>query len=588
MKRVIKYLINFIEKYKTLEIIGLLITILYTIAVFLAPYASRYLIDDVLTTNSYEKLYYGILIFFVICIAQPLTGYVKDYIFLYISELISLDTRNKLFSKVVKAPLMFFDKTSKGEIISRIVNDGRQISDFVTNIFIVLIKNIILLVMVIVGMLILSPLITSIVIMFFLVYFIINIIISKKFEKLSSASLVNFDQFCTNIDQTVDNIVLIKTFMLEKHTESQYVKLLNKIYKNNMKTGKLRYLLDSLSSAIVVLSLTIIYGLGAILIMKHQLTIGTVVALGLYFQIFVQPIQELMNSNIKFREVVPIVERLNNYLYMQEEKNINPIITDMNSNLSGTNIEISNLCFDYQKDLDTIEVLHCLNMAIDNLGFYGIVGNSGSGKSTIAKILLGMYMPQKGQINICINGHALQSLSELRANISYVSQEVEMFNMSIRQNLLIGNPTASEEEIIDVCKKLNIHNKIISLPNGYEDVINEKINLSGGEKQRLSIARAYLKNATINIFDEITSSLDKSCEDNVDDIIHELSEKSIVIFITHKLQSLVDAKRIFVLHNGKIVQQGTHQELSSQIGVYQTMLQTKTISEEDNKYEINC
>jgi len=284
MKRFITFLFNYIKKYHALEIAGLFFTLLYTVAVFLAPYASQYLIDKVLIAQSYRKLYIGIFIFFLVCIAQPITGFIKNQIFLNISESISLETRKKLFSKIIKSPLTFFDETKKGSIVSRIVNDGRQLSDFVTNIFVVIVKNVLLIALILIGMFIMSPIVTLIVIIFFASYFGINLIVSKKFEKLSSASVKQFDQFCTNIDQSVNNINIIKTYLLEKKTEQHYTELLKNIYNNNKKIGTLGNILDSVSNAIVIISLSFIYGFGAIMVMHHQLTLGTVVALGLYFR----------------------------------------------------------------------------------------------------------------------------------------------------------------------------------------------------------------------------------------------------------------------------------------------------------------
>ncbi|CDZ23311.1 ABC transporter [[Clostridium] cellulosi] len=582
MKRFITFLFNYIKKYHALEIAGLFFTLLYTVAVFLAPYASQYLIDKVLIAQSYRKLYIGIFIFFLVCIAQPITGFIKNQIFLNISESISLETRKKLFSKIIKSPLTFFDETKKGSIVSRIVNDGRQLSDFVTNIFVVIVKNVLLIALILIGMFIMSPIVTLIVIIFFASYFGINLIVSKKFEKLSSASVKQFDQFCTNIDQSVNNINIIKTYLLEKKTEQHYTELLKNIYNNNKKIGTLGNILDSVSNAIVIISLSFIYGFGAIMVMHHQLTLGTVVALGLYFQTLVQPISELLNNNMKIHEILPIVQRIEEYINLPEEQNV----MSPSPNLANeTRIDIDNLSFHYVKNGRIINVFDNLNLNITGNGLYGIVGKSGSGKSTIAKLLLGLYNPQKGNISINVGQKHLSTNRDIRNNISYVQQDAEFLNTSIRQNLLLGNPNATEEEIVDICKRLNLHDKIMALPHGYDDVINEKINLSGGEKQRLSIARAYLKHSPINIFDEVTSSLDKTCETGVLEIIKELATNSVVILITHKTQSLLDAKKIFVIQQGHVAQQGTHNELIAQKGIYQDLFQSDLIQEGHLKYE---
>lgn len=559
MKDTINFFLHILKKHKMKECIGVGITIIYTITIFLTPYISKYLIDNILVSSNIHKIYQGILIFMGVCIAQPIFGFIRDILFLTLSEEMTYEIRNNVFYKIINAKMEFFDATPQGEIVSRIVNDGRGIGDFISNVFIVILKNVVLCILVLIGMIIMCPVITLIVIVLFIIYVLINIYMSKIFRSAAEKSLHIYDEYCTNITQSLTNIFLIKTVQVEKNMSEEYESNLKKIYKNNLKVGRLRAVLNGVSNIIVVISLSIIYGMGAIMTLQGSITLGTVVALGLYFQSLVQPIQELINNNVRFQQMIPIVKRIKEYLELEQEsikqKNYNELVL-----LGKNRLNLTDVSFSYKNNPKDIIALKEINIDIMQNGLYGIVGRSGSGKSTIGKIVMGFYEADEGDVAIYKNGRYLNTLEERRSEISYTAQDIQILHKSIIENLRLGNE-APFEEIVQVCQKLGLHDKISSFKEGYNHILSENAELSGGEIQRLGIARACLKKASFYIFDEVTSALDKTTCNAVKDILYNLSRIAIVIVITHEMSVLENADCIYVVNKGKLVDSGNPEDV---------------------------
>jgi ABC-type bacteriocin/lantibiotic exporter with double-glycine peptidase domain len=547
MKSIRGIIFGLIKPYLRWQIIGFVLTVVYAVAVFASPLVSRYLIDEVIPAHSLKKLYFGIIVFCLVLLSQPLVGYLKDIVFLHITENIVLDIRKRLFNKLLLAPLSFFNRSTKGEIISRVVNDGKEAGEFISDFFIIAVKNIILIALIIAGMLYLSISLTMIVILVISFFSFLNFKLSKKLTSLSSDVQRNRDRMCTAVNQTINSIMTVKAFLLEKKERQKYGDVLEKTFKDNLRIWFLAIILNNVSQIIVILSLCVIYGLGSISVMRNRLTLGDVVALGLYFQLMVQPVNELLANNIELRKNIPIFKRIDEYLEMESEYQEDAEKERLN-NLGE--IVIKDLGYGYE---DGTEVLSGVNMVFPPRGLVALIGASGSGKSTLVKLLLGLYKPTSG--DIYVNGLSIRKidLEALREQISIVAQEMEFFNESIKENIRCGKPDATDEEITELCKKLKIHEKILSLPLGYDSVLMETVNLSGGEKQRLAMARALIKNPSVFIFDEPTSALDKENEARIREIIETVSKERLVIVIAHKASTIVNADFIYAFKDKRVV-----------------------------------
>jgi len=575
MNLLIKRIIKLIRAYTVWEIVGFFLTVFYALATFGSPIVSKYLIDEVIPTASTHKLYWGLAIFFLVCVAQPVVGYFKDQVFLNITEKVTYDIRERMFSKIVHAPMGFFDRTNKGDIISRLLNDGRSASQFITNFFVIFIKNVLMIVTIAIGMLYLSARLTAFVAGLFLLFFLINWAMSKKFSKLSLEQQQNYDLMCTGINQMAESILTIKSFSFEESVKDKFRTVLTRCYKANKKIMSLNILLNNLTNVLVVLSLCVIYGLGSLSVMQGKMTLGTVIAMGLYFQLLVQPVYELLDNNIELNRTVPIFDRVFEYFEMENEQ-----IKSGSAPQAGGDIRVENVSFSYKED--GVNALHDLTLTIPGRGLSAFVGHSGAGKSTLVKLLLKLYMPDSGRIMIGEEDLSGIETDRLRRSISFVSQDIDLLNTSIRDNIRCGKADVTNEEITGVCKRLRLHDKVAALPEGYDSVITERINLSGGEKQRLAIARALVKKPSLFIFDEPTSALDPENEMIIRDIMEELAREHAVIAIAHKMTTILNADTIFVFEKGRVVETGRHEGLLQTSGIYADFLQSPDLSRESH------
>ena len=553
MKKFLKDLWEIAKIYKWYEFMGLIFTILYTTAVYIAPRISRYLIDEVMPSDSLQKLKVGILIFLVGCLCQPIFSYLKDIIFLSVSENMTISFREKMFNKIINAPMDFFDTSNNGAIVSRISNDGRSISAFITNFFIVFLKDIVLIIMVLIQMMIYSKEITLTVTFLYSIFFFFNWKISKKFSPMSKEIQKNYDQICIKINRSVTSINTIKAFNRENQVKDEFKEIIETNYSNNIKFRKLGLFINSFGNTMTITALAIIYGMGSLFVMDGTMTIGTVVALGFYFQILVQPIYELLNTNIDIHTLMPILDRINEYINLETER-----VSDGNSDITSIEeIEMKNVSFKYKNGSQS---LNNINLKFPSKGIFAIVGDSGAGKSSLIKLLSAFYNSYDGEIRV--NQKELKSygVSDVRKVISLVSQDIELLNESIKDNIKMGRDI-EESQIKEVIKKLNLEETINKLEERYETIINERVNLSGGEKQRLSIARALVEDSLVYIFDEPTAALDTINEKKVKDILEELSKEKLVIIITHNLSLLNKADCIYTMKNGEIVERGSYETL---------------------------
>ena len=555
MRTVLGKVFSITKKYIKYQIIGFIFTILYTIAVFLSPILSQYLIDVVIPTNSLAKLKVGILIFFLGCVAQPIFAYLKNIVFMWISENTTIYFRREMFKRVINASMDFFDESNSGAIVSRISNDGRSVSEFITNFYTVFIKNIVLVIMIIIGMFSISIPITAIILSVFGLYFLTNAKIAYKFNGMSKKIQESYDRICIKIDHSIESINTIKMFNKQECEIAEFQNIIQDNYHNNVAMRKLNLTINSVSNGVMIACLSLVYGLGSLMVLEGKLTLGAVVALGLYFQMLAQPIYELINNNIDIQSILPIIERIEEYMNIPTEDK-----EEMNLELSNLKmLQIKDVSFKYKNG---VSALKKVNLQLPDKGVFAIVGDSGAGKSSIIKLLSGYYSTYEGEILLNEEELRKYSIKSIRENISIVCQDTELINDTIKNNIAYGNDL-SDKQIEDLLKRVNLHHTIAKLDNGYETIVNERVNLSGGEKQRLCIARALAKEAMIYILDEPTAALDTINEGKIKEIIEELGKEKLVILITHNLNLLNKTDGIFVMKQGEVIEQGNYETLTN-------------------------
>ena len=363
--------------------------------------------------------------------------------------------------------------------------------------------------------------------------------------------------------ETYNKSKLTKFFSLE----DKNIDKVNKLLKEELKLRYKHIWIDSLPWPISVLveAITMYAILYYVLNIDSEISLGTVYIFLYYIRQCFSPLKELFNQIEEIQTSQVSLERINTILSIQEKEEINKGLNI--ENLKG-NIEFKNVDFQYNSN----KLFENLNFKIEPNKMIAIVGKSGEGKSTILKLISKGYSVDSGKV--LIDNYNINDLSEktIKDNISIVSQSPYIFNLSIKDNIKLANPDTTDEEIIDVCKKAQIHDVIESMEDGYDTLVGENgVILSGGQKQRIAIARALIKKSKIILLDEATSSLDNSNQEKIKNVIKELSKDHTVIIVAHRLSTIVDADNIFVVDKHKICASGTHIELMNNCEEYKNL-----------------
>ena len=545
IKNTEKKILSLIKSYWKYEILGLTLTIIYSMVSSITPLISQYLIDGVIQNKSINYLMNIIIIFVFICLIQPVIGYFKDIIFLKTSELITYNLREKMVNKILFSSFSFFYDKKKGEIISKILNDCQLIGNFLTDFFVVYITNIVTIVIISIGMLYLSAKMTIIILIFII---LIGLYVNKqgrKFKQLSLERQKNFDNVCIQVNKCIEYFETIKSFVIEKKIKENFDKSnnFNRIF--NIKIMKRQYKISNIINASVIIMLAILFSIGIIDIKNKNITVGTLVGLTTYLQLLIQPALELANNQIGFQKIIPIYNRIDEFIKNGNDENL---IID-NIKIDG-DIKITNLFFKYpNKEYQ----LKNINMNIERGEIIAIVGKAGAGKSTLINLLLGFYKANKGSIKIDNRNIEDYNIYSIRKQIGYVPQKIALFDDSILENIRCYDDTISYQDVVEICEAIGIDKFICSLKDKYNTRLSEQLELSGGQMQMISVARALVKKPKILICDEPTSSLDTYNEKKVMDCIWNFKSKCTIIIISHKLSTIKNIKKVYKIENNTLL-----------------------------------
>lgn len=536
----IKYIFKQIKHFWRNEIVSLFLTICFSISVVVTPYCMRYLIDLFSKNKSFYDVWFVMFAFLLACFLQPIFSFLNIKITKKISEELILKIRYNVFSSILKSPYSFFCENSSGTIISRLINDSNQLGSFLSNVVIVVFQNVLFLILILIGMFMLSAEIAISLCILLLLYGIFNIFWSKNIEKKSSEILKNSDHFYKIIKECIDNMEEIKVTRCEENTLKIFLNSIQNLYNSKIKFYNFRNIVDCVNGSLEIFSIALIYLVGFYFVSKDRLTVGSVVAFDVYFQMIIPSVRQLLAFNSDYNEVKPALLRLIEYFNIGPEQEI--ISHSVVANVPS--ILFNNVTFKYSNDLNNRVILSSFSTEFNSEGIYGIIGESGVGKSTIARLIVGLYYPTSGDIAVSFGRKNLN----VRDNVGYASQNMKLFyGATVIYNITLGNKCISNEQVYAICEKLNLHKKILKLNNGYEEVVNEKINFSGGEVQRIILARVYLQKKPINVFDEITSALDFDNALIAKDVIEDLSKNSLIVLITHDTKLLDSAKQVIKL-----------------------------------------
>lgn len=532
----------------------------------LSPFLYGKMLDSIVAFDI-NHLMRLIIIYFIVTVGTTILSIFEGYMGKMVSFKIVKSSQRDLFNKIVRLKASAFEKYTSGELISRLNGDSEGVVSFLLDVITSILNIFINISVSLYFVLKISIKLSSVSIFYIPASLIVTIAARKRFKKLAEKRKIFNDKYFGYVNETFSNNIGIKCFRLEKKACDKYDNFISKeldIEKHSMVLGGIIQMLNTLIS--VISSLYIIY-LSGILIKDGLLTIGTMVSFNTYINKLFASISQILGLNISKQTVSVSLDRL---ISLISEKSEDMEEYEKELKNEPDYINVRNVCFRYNDDSDT--VINNLSFSLDSPGFYSFVGKNGCGKSTLAKLLVKLYDVDSGYMEINGIDYNNCSIDSLRENITYIQKEDFFLNDTIYNNLSLANERVSAEDIYISCQAVGIDEFINSLPDKYDTVVGEGgSTLSSGQRQKLNIARALLKKTKILIFDETTSNLDGESEKNVIAILKKISKYSIVIFISHKVLSIVQSDRIFLMENGNIVDSGTHEQLSKNNDIYREL-----------------
>lgn len=552
---------RFILPYKLNFFLGMLFLIFSSLTLLTFPYVAGKLIDTASGKTWLVDDINGIaFILLGILLVQSIFSFFRVWLFAKVSERSMRDIRISLYSQLVQLPMTFFDKRRTGELISRITADVSMLQDTFSTTLAELLRQIITLVAGVIFLMMTTPKLTLFMLATFPVLVIIAMVFGKFIRKLSKETQDELAAANVIVEETLQSIMTVKSFAGEEYESNRYRKGLNKVVAVALKAAGFRGAFISFIIFALFGGIVAVMWYGATLVASGDMSVGDLVSFVLYTTFIGGSIAGLGDIYGQLQKAIGSSERVLEILSESPEVST----ADFQKVPMEGKVSFRGVRFSYPTRPE-LEVLKSIDFEIPAGEKVALAGQSGAGKSTIIQLLLKFYPIDKGQI--LIDGKSIDTwnLKQLRSNIGIVPQEVLLFGGSIKENIAYAKPDASEEEIIEAAKKANAWQFISKFPEGMETTVGERgIKLSGGQRQRVAIARAILKDPAILILDEATSSLDAESEALVQEALDELMKNRTTIIIAHRLSTIRKVDRIYVLKEGEIVEEGTHEQLALQ------------------------
>ncbi|WHI70801.1 ABC transporter ATP-binding protein [Staphylococcus epidermidis] len=569
----IKRYLKFVKPYRYRIIATIIVGIIKFGIPMLIPLLIKYAIDGVINnhslTNQEKFSHLGVAIgiaLFIFLIVRPPIEFIRQYLAQWTSNKILYDIRKQLYNHLQALSVRFYANNQVGQVISRVINDVEQTKDFILTGLMNIWLDCITIIIALSIMFFLDVKLTFVAIFIFpfyilTVYFFFGRL--RKLTRVRSQALAEVQGF---LHERVQGMSVIKSFAIEdneaKNFDNHNKNFLQRAFQHTRWNAYSFVAINTVTD----LGPIIVIGVGSYLAITGSITVGTLATFVGYLEQLFGPLRRLVSSFTTLTQSFASMDRV--FQLMDEDYDIKNGIGAQPIKISKGQIDLKHVSFKYNENEK--EVLHDINLTINKGETVAFVGMSGGGKSTLINLIPRFYDVTQGEI--LIDHHNVKDFltGSLRNQIGLVQQDNILFSDTVKENILLGRPDATDDEVVEVAKMANAHDFISNLPNGYDTEVGERgVKLSGGQKQRLSIARIFLNNPPVLILDEATSALDLESEAIIQEALDVLSKDRTTLIVAHRLSTITHADRIVVMENGRIVETGTHQQLINKRGAYE-------------------
>ncbi|GGD02385.1 putative multidrug export ATP-binding/permease protein YgaD [Thalassobacillus devorans] len=583
----IKRYLAFVKPYKGKIILTILIGIIKFSIPLLMPLIIKYVIDDIIggdmtQSEQFNQLFWlmggAFLVFFVL---RPPVEYIRQYLAQWIGSKILYDVRDKLFDHIQKLSLRFYSRTKTGEIISRVIHDVEQTKTFVITGLMNIWLDMFTIVIAIIIMLNMDIWLTLVAISLFPLYGLAVKFFYVKLRRLTRERSQALAEVQGHLHERVQGMPVIRSFALEDHEQQQFDVQNSNFLDKALKHTNWNAYTYSVTNTITDLAPLLVITFAGYQVITGNLTVGTLVAFTGYMDRVYNPLRRLVNSSTVLTQSIASMDRV--FEFMDEKYDIKDKKDAKELTHVDGDVTFDNVSFRYE-DEESL-VLKNLSLDVKHGETIAFVGMSGGGKSTLISLIPRFYDVEEGRI--LIDGQDIRDVKArtLRDKIGMVLQDNILFSESIAMNIKMGNPDATDEEMIEAAKAANAHDFITELPNGYHTMVGERgVKLSGGQKQRVAIARVFLKNPPLLILDEATSALDLESEHLIQEALEKLASDRTTFIVAHRLSTITHADRIVLIESGQIKETGTHEELMGLRGGYYDLYQVQELDDSKTEY----
>lgn len=544
------------EFVKHKKIIGLILlfSFILQILALISPIVMQVIMDKVMVHNSLTTLDVLIIALVVAAFAEVILKGFREYIYHHTANRIDIILGLKLVSHLLYLPVSFFKSRQIGAIVTR-VKELETIREFLTGSLFTLCVDVLFLFVFIYVMNLLSGVLTLVFILSIPAYLLVAWLLTPKIEAAAHQQFMHTAINTSFLTESLNGVETVKSLSIEPHFKRRWEQQTSDMSQSSFVAQQIHSRSEHWVMFIQKIVLAIILWMGASEVLALNMTIGQLIAFQMMANHASQPLVKMVQLWGDYIRTRVAIEKLAQIINLPTEQHQSGL-----KNPSNGDILFNNLSFRYQPDMPYI--LQNFNLSIPQGETLGIVGTSGSGKSTLARLLLRLYAPEQGQITIDNQPLSTINMTTLRQQIGIVLQENFLFHQSVFDNIAQSKPNASLDEVINAAKMAGAHDFILKLPLGYDTLISEGgSSLSGGQRQRVAIARTLLSNPKIIIFDEATSALDDESQAIIQANMHQIAQGRTIITIAHRLSTIRNHQRIIVMQHGKIIEQGSHDEL---------------------------